>query len=235
MNLHMSVLVVGAVILSSGLVPSAGGAQAAPLSAAVSGLVPIPVGPLINNRSVGVGATAALRYAPATVSWLCIRFELSGLPSSSHDPGGDAQLDEKIENGTSALFATAGPEFDIPAGRGHFYTTATGGAARLWESSSRRILGATPGGINGSAAASGRATNFAWSGGGGFVMPLSSGRSPVSADFGVRYYDLGDVTYTTPYAATSLPSPNPPTIPPPTIRHHQATMIAPSIGLTWRL
>jgi hypothetical protein len=234
MNLHMSVLVVGAVILSSGLVPSAGGAQAGPLSAAVSGLVPIPVGPLINNRSVGVGATAALRYAPATVSWLGIRFELSGLPSSSHDPGGDPGPNGRIENETSALFATAGPEFDIPAGRGHFYTTATGGVARLWESSARRFE-VTPGGINGSALASGRATNFAWSGGGGFVMPLSSGRSPVSADFGVRYYDLGGVTYTTPFVNTSLPTPNPPPLPPPMVRRHQATMIAPSIGLTWRL
>jgi hypothetical protein len=124
MSLHTSVLVVGAVILSSGLVPSAGGAQAGPLSAAVSGLVPIPVGPL--------------------------------------------------------------------------------------------------------------ATNFAWSGG-GFVMPLSRSRSPVSADFGVRYYDLGGVTYTTPFVNTSLPTPNPPPLPPPMVRRHQATMIAPSIGLTWRL
>jgi hypothetical protein len=234
MSLHMSVLVVGAVILSSGLVPSAGGAQAAPLSAAVSGLVPIPVGPLINNRSVGVGATAALRYSPSTVSWLGIRLELSGLPSSSHDPGGDPNFTGVVKNGTSALSATAGPEFDIPAGRGHFYTTATGGVARLWESSVRRFDGGPEGPV--SALASGRATNFAWSGGGGFVVPLSSGlRSPVSADFGVRYYDLGGVTYTTPYPNISLPSPNPPTLPPPTIRRHQATLITPSIGLTWRL
>jgi hypothetical protein len=234
MSLHTSVLVVGAVILSSGLVPSTGGAQPAPLSAAVAGLVPIPVGPLINNRSVGAGGTAALRYAPATVSWLGIRFELSGLPSSSHDPGGDPGLDGRIENETSALFATAGPEFDIPAGPGHFYTTATAGVARLWESSSR-FFEVTPGGINGYAVASGRATNFAWSGGGGFVMPLSSGRSPVSADFSVRYYDLGGVTYTTPYPIMSIPGSGPPIKPSPTISHRQATMIAPSIGLAWRL
>jgi hypothetical protein len=233
MSLHTSVLVIGAAILSSGLVPSTGGAQAGPVSAAVSGLVPIPVGSLINNRSVGVGAAAALRYAPAAVSWLGIRVELSGLPSSSHDPGGDPNFTGVVENGTSALFATAGPEFDIPAGPGHFYTIATGGAARLWESSVRRFDGGPEGPV--SALASGRATNFAWSGGGGFVMPLSSGSSPVSADFGVRYYDLGGVTYTTPYPNTSLPSPNPPPLPPPTVRRHQATMIAPSIGLTWRL
>jgi hypothetical protein len=232
MSLHTSVLVVGAVILSSGLVPSTGGAQPAPLSAAVAGLVPIPVGPLINNRSVGVGATAALRYTPTTVPWLGIRFELSGLPSSSHDPGGDPNFTGVVKNGTSTLFATAGPEFDIPAGSGHFYTTATGGVARLWEASVRRFDGGPEGPV--SALASGRATNFAWTGGGGFVMPLWSG-SAVSADFGVRYYDLGGVTYTTPYPNTSLPSPNPPAIPPPTIRRHQATMIAPSIGLTWRL
>ena len=233
MSLHTSVLVVGAVILSSGLVPSSGGAQAGPLSADVSGLVPIPVGPLINNRSVSVGATVALRYTPATVSWLGIRFEVSGLPSSSHDPGGNPDFDGRVENETSALFATAGPEFDIPAGRGHFYTTATGGVARLWESSARRYGGGPEGPA--SVLVSGRATNFAWSGGGGFVMPLSSGGSPVSADFGVRYYDLGDVTYTTPFLNTSLPTPNPPPLPPPSIRRHQTTMITPSIGLTWRL
>jgi opacity protein-like surface antigen len=230
MSLHMSVLVAGAVILSSGLVPSSGGAQAGPLSAAVSGLVPIPVGPLINNRSVGVGATVALRYSPETVSWLGIRFELSGLPSSSHDPGGDPNVIGKVENGSSTLFATAGPEFDIPVGSGHFYTTATGGVARLWESSVRRFDGGPEGPL--SAVASGRATNFVWSGGGGFVMPLSS---PLSADIGVRYYDLGGVTYTTPFVNTSLPTPHPPLLPPPTVRRHQATMFAPSIGLTWRL
>ncbi len=192
--------------------------------------MPFPVGPLINNRSVSVGATVALRYTPATASWLGIRFELSGLPSSSHDPGGNPDFDGRVENETSTLFATAGPEFDIPAGRGHFYTTATGGVARLWESSARRYDGGPEGPA--SVLVSGRATNFAWSGGGGFVMLLSS---PLSADFGVRYYDLGGVTYTTPFLNTSLPTPHPPPLPPPSIRRHQTTMITPSIGLTWRL
>ena len=117
MSLHMSVLVAGAVMLSGGLVPSSGGAQAGPLSAdrcRVS--YRSPLGRSSTTAALEPEAPAALRYSPETVSWLGIRFELSGLPSSSHDPGGDAESSNgKIENRTSTLFATTSPEARHPS------------------------------------------------------------------------------------------------------------------------
>jgi hypothetical protein len=222
--------VAGVVMLYSGFTPANAGAQAGTLTAAVAGIVPVPIGPLVDNRNVGVGGELALRYAPTVLPNAALRLELSGLLPSSHDNGGTNQNTTLVANGSSALIAMAGPEFDVSSWGGHFYTTATAGAARIWATSAASSM-ATPA-YGPFATVTGReATNFAWSGGGGFVTTRSSGG--LAGDFGLRYYDLGRATYVTLYpshifgAGTLIAARE-------TIGNHRTTLLAPSIGLSWR-
>jgi hypothetical protein len=224
------VALAGAVIVYVGVTPTGASAQAGTLTAAVAGVVPVPIGPLVDNRNVGVGGELVLRYAPPAVPNAAVRLELSGLLPSSHDNGGTNQNTTLVANGNSALIAMAGPEFDAASWGGHFYTTATAGAARIWATSAASSM-ATPA-YGPFATVTGReGTNFAWSGGGGFVTSRSSGG--LAGDFGLRYYDLGRATYVTSYpshifgAGTLIAARE-------TIGHHRTTLLAPSIGLSWR-
>jgi hypothetical protein len=206
-------------------------AQAGTLTAAVSGIVPVPIGPLVDNRNVGVGGQLALRYAPVAVPNAAVRLEVSGLLPSSHDNGGTNQNTTVVANGSSALIAMAGPEFDVASLGGHFYTTATAGGARIWATSAASSA-PTPA-YGPFATVTGReATNFAWSGGGGFVTSRSN--AGLAGDFGLRYYDLGRATYVTSYPAFSFGAEQTPVAARSTVGHHRTTLLAPSIGLSWR-
>ena len=138
----------------------------------ISGAVPVPVGPLVDNRNVGVGGIAGLRYAPAASSPFAIRLEVSGLFPSSHD-NGLPNVTPHVTNGSSAVFATTGPELDIPAASGRFYATAAAGVAHIWASSSASNSVNTPLFGPFSTLTTRQATNFAWGGGGGFITPVS--------------------------------------------------------------
>jgi hypothetical protein len=223
--------VTGAVIVYGGLAPVGAGAQAGTLTAAVSGIVPIPVGSLVHNRGVGGGGALALRFGPATLPDVAVRLELSGLlPASTVNSPSDQS--PVVANGSNAVIAMAGPEFDVPSWGGHFYTTGTAGAARIW-SSSHAVAGATPGGGEPFSTMTTRVgTNFAWSGGGGYVTRRT--RGGIAGDFGLRYSDLGDATYVTSYPggtfginSTVYPGAS-------TVARHRVTFLAPSLGLSWR-
>jgi hypothetical protein len=230
MMLRLCVAVAGPAIICSLLSPTNASAQAGTLTAAVSGIVPVPIGPLVDNRNVGVGGQLALRYAAAAVPNAALRLELSGLLPSSHDNGGNNQNTTLVANGSSALMAMVGPEFDVASFGGHFYTTATAGAARIWATSAASS-GPTPAYGPFATVTGVEATNFAWSGGGGFVTSRSSGG--LAGDFGVRYYDLGRATYVTSYPAHIF-FPDTPIAARATVGHHRTTLLTPSIGLSWR-
>jgi hypothetical protein len=227
---YTCVALAGAVIVCSGVTAIGAGAQAGTLQAAVAGVVPVPIGPLVDNRNAGVGGELALRYAPAALPNAALRLELSGLLPSSHDNGGTNQNTTLVANGSSALIAMAGPEFDVASFGGHFYTTATAGAARIWATSAASS-GPTPAYGPFATVTGVEATNFAWSGGGGFVTSRSS--AGLAADFGLRYYDLGRATYVTSYPAFIFGA-GTPVAARATVGHHRTTLLAPSIGLSWR-
>ena len=230
MKAHLWASVAGTVMVCIGVTPTGAAAQAGTLTAAVAGVVPVPIGPLVDNRNVGVGGELALRYAPVAWPNAALRLELSGLLPSSHDNGGTNQNTTLVANGSSALIAMAGPEFDVASFSGHFYTTATAGAARIWATSAASS-GPTPAYGPFATVTGVEATNFAWSGGGGFVTSRSSGG--LAGDFGLRYYDLGRATYVTSYPAHIF-FPDTPIAARATVGHHRTTLLAPSIGLSWR-
>ena len=206
-------------------------AQAAQTSAAtvlLSGVVPIPVGPLVNNRGSTPGANLGFRLVPSPGAPLAIRLDVYGLPSSAYD-NSRPNYTLSVANGGSAVFGMVGPEVDIPARLGHYFVTATAGAARIW-SSSAATNGTNPGFGPWSTTTDRSATNFAWGIGGGFVTPRFH-RGGLAGEVGLRYFDLGRSTYVTTFPALT----NGPlhTTGYTTTGRHETTMIAPSIGVIW--
>lgn len=210
---RLCVAVAGPAIICSLFSPTNASAQAGTLTAAVSGIAAVPLGQLIDNRYTGPGVSGGVRYVPTSAAPGAIRLDLSWLPASVR------MLSPSDSHGSSELFATAGPEFDLPAWHGHFYTVATAGVARIWTSMISfqpdqpagvppytGPRGGTPGG-----------TNFAWSGGVGYVTPRAI--LGMAGDIGLRYYDLGYAAYVNPFSGPT---------------HYRTTFLAPSIGLNWR-
>jgi hypothetical protein len=228
-----------ATILASMYASAAIRAQSSPASASVSAVAAIPVGPLIGNRGSGAGATASLRYALPAIPFLAIGAEIGGLAKSAHTNPPTGDIPTIVTNGSSALVAGIGPRLSLPVGEGRVYLTGTAGIARLWASS---YLDPTPASrTQYDVSASNMttvATNFAWSGGGGVVMPLPGTRSRAAVDLGARYYDLGNTTYArryTPYTTQLISGAEgvfPETVP--VSSRARATMVAPSAGIVLR-
>jgi|SRR5580692_377515 hypothetical protein len=225
----VSIAGVGVVLLSSGFSSSVARAQAGNLTAAISGFVSVPVGSLSQNQDVAAGGAVALRYAPAAWGQAAARVELSGLVPWSHKQYGPIEQDvplHAVANGSGALSAMVGPEFDVAAPAGHFFTTVTAGAAHVWATppNAAPIVGDY---YPGTSQAGRQATNFAWSGGGGYMTGRS--RAGLAAELGIRYYDFGRVAY-----VSSFPPPE--LVPGPdfTVAHHHMTFLAPSLGVSWR-
>src|SRR5579862_7966545 len=228
----ISTVGVGAVLASSVMLAAIADAQSpqpGQVAATISGIAPVPVGPLIDNRDVGIGGSAGLRYAPTTAAPLAIRVELSGLLPSSHDRGGPS-VATQVTNGSSAIFAAGGPEFDIPAMSGHFYTTAAAGIAHIWGSSSASNSTDTP--LFGAfyTLTTRQVTNFAWGAGGGFITPRS--RSGFAGDISVHYDDLGRATYTTSYPSLATGQGTVMTKAYATTGRHRVTFVAPTLGVS---
>jgi hypothetical protein len=223
---RLCVAVAGPAIICSLFSPSNASAQAGTLTAAVSGFVDVPAGPVTNNQSVDGGGAIALRYAPNAWPQAALRFELSGLVPSRHDKSGPDSPAAEDANGSGALSAMLGPEFDIAAPRGHFYSTVTAGADHIWATPPR--LPAALGVMEPSTTMEGRAaTNFVWSGGGGYVT--GRWRGGLAAELGIRYYDFGRVTYISTFPAPELiRGPNF------SVANHHLAFLAPSIGVSWR-
>jgi hypothetical protein len=199
MVISMHPMSVRGAILWSALASGVAGAQPGPVSAGVSVLASVPVGPLIGNRSAGAGAAASLRYVLPGLPSLAIRVEAAGLPTSSQANNAPDNAINMITNGSSALLAGIGPQWSVAVDQSRAYTTATAGIARVWATSALLPDNGAERSIGPPSVTRARATNFAWSAGGGIVMPLSSGRSRTAIDIGLRYYDLGRATYTTDY------------------------------------
>jgi hypothetical protein len=206
---RLCVAVAGPAIICSLFSPTNARSQAGTFTASVSGIAAVPVGQIEDNRYTVASASVGFSYVPTALADVAIRLDLSGLP------GTDRTLAPMFSHASSALFATVGPEFDLPAWTGHVYTVASAGVARIWTATTAPIpdcpdscprATGTPGG-----------TDFAWSGGAGFVTPRSS--FGMAGDAGLRYYDLGRATYISgSYVA-----------------HLRTTFLAPSIGVSWRV
>jgi hypothetical protein len=126
----------------------------------------------------------------------------------------------------SILFVNAGPQLMLQHGPVRPYLNANAGFAYFSTTSSVK------GDDDGDAFASD--TNFddftfAWGGGGGVLIPLSSGRTPVALDLGATYHHNGTVEYLTEGDIEANPDGGPPIITP---TRSEANFVAIRLGVS---
>jgi hypothetical protein len=194
----------GIVLLCIALWPPATGAQSAGLGVGVAGLAVIPVTSWARVRNANAGGAASLRFASPRLGPLALRAELTGVPTGAKTtmvtvpglgpfPGG---IPGHLTNRSGVVALGFGPELSAELGAVHVYAIAAAGVAWVRASSVAAGSGGGEGSFSDHLAS--HPTNFAWSGGGGVVVPVGRGRWPVALDLGARYQDAGNAVYFVP-------------------------------------
>lgn len=159
----------------------------------------VPTGEFADHIEAGGGLGLNVVWPVQREGWFALRAEGGFLVYGSDTreidfpgTGGLVRLDLTTTN--SIVFAGIGPQIMAPRGPVRPYLNATGGFAYFATTSSLK------GDDNAEAFASD--TNhdditMAWSAGGGVLIPLSSGRTPVSLNLGAQYHGNGKVDYVT--------------------------------------
>lgn len=97
-----------------------------------------------------------------------------------------------VTTSNDIFVAGIGPQFMVPRGPIRPYVTGTAGLAYFFTHSS------IEGSNNSEPFADTKHFDdlvFAWTGGGGVLIPVRGGRTPILIDLGARYHDNGDVSY----------------------------------------
>jgi hypothetical protein len=171
-------------------------------------IVAQPVGDFDTYVDVGFGAGGTFRINLDAQGIASLRFDLAfvnyGNETKEVCLGGGAGCRITLDLTTSNNIATGhgGLQLMLPAGPVRPYAHAGIGGSYFGTES--RVRGTS----NSDDFAS--TTNFddgtfSWIGGGGLMIPLSFGRTPVSIDLGARYLDNGEVTYLTEGGITDNP------------------------------
>ncbi len=185
--------------------PAAAGAQSGRLGVGVAGLAAVPEGSWVPVRNVDAGATAWLRYSSPRLGPLALRGEFTGVPTDGQttmvpvpDLGGPlgGEIPGHLTGRSGVVALGVGPELSAGLGGVHVYTTAMAGVAWVRASSvAAGFLGSEETFRDHLAS---HPTNFAWSAGGGLVIPITRGRWSAALDFGIRYIDAGNAVYLAP-------------------------------------
>lgn len=109
----------------------------------------------------------------------------------SHTVGCRVRLDLTTTN--SIAYLNIGPQLMLPAGPVRPYVNAAIGGSYFGTSSS--VSGTDSNDDNFASSTNFDDLTFAWGGGGGVLISLSSGRTPLLLDLGVRYHGNGEVEY----------------------------------------
>ena len=156
-----------------------------------------PVGEFADYIDGGFGLGLNVEWPVAAESWLSLRGDLGWLLYGEEtkkvcfeSTGCRVTLDLTTTN--NIFFLNAGPQLGAPSGPIRPYVNASGGLAYF----------ATTSSVKGDDSADSFAsdTNFddftlAWGAGGGLLIPVSHGRTPVMIDIGAQYHGNGSVEY----------------------------------------
>jgi len=176
----------------------------------------MPVGEFNDYIDGGAGLGVDVEWPVQPGSWLSLRGDLGWILYGEEttevcfqSTGCLITLDLTTTN--NIFFLGLGPQLGPPTGRIRPYVNATGGFAYFATTSSVK------GDNNSEAFASD--TNFddftlAWGAGGGIMIPVSSGRTPVMIDIGAQYHGNGTVEYLTEGDIEPNPQGGPPILDP---------------------
>jgi opacity protein-like surface antigen len=166
----------------------------------INGVIAQPTGEFDEYVNVGFGIGGNVRINLDPTGIAALRFDLGYVNYGREtreicfsDTGCLIRLDLTTTN--NILFAQAGLQIGVPTGPVRPYVN--GGVGYSYFFTQSTVEGST-----GDQDPFAQTTNFddgtfTWAGGGGLMIPLSSGRTPVSLDLGVRYHNNSEVDYVT--------------------------------------
>ncbi|HSJ14700.1 MAG TPA: outer membrane beta-barrel protein [Longimicrobiales bacterium] len=147
----------------------------------------------------GFGAGANIVWPVQAESWFALRGDIGWIVYGSDTKRVCFQstgcfVTLRLTTTNSILYVNAGPQLMAPRGAVRPYVNANAGFAYFSTTSSVK-------GDNDSDSFASDTNfddfTFAWGAGGGFLVPLSSGRTPISLDLGAAYHANGSVEYLT--------------------------------------
>lgn len=173
-----------------------------------------PVGEFADYIGGGFGLGFDVEWPVQPASWLSLRGDLGWLLYGHEtkevcfeSTGCRVTLDLTTTN--NIFFLNLGPQLGAPTGSVRPYVNASAGFAYF----------ATTSSVKGDDSSENFAsdTNFdditmAWGAGGGFLIPVARGRTPVMIDLGVQYHGNGRVEYLTEGDIIENPGGGPPTL-----------------------
>lgn len=163
---------------------------------AIAGL---PTGEFKDYIDAGAGLNANVVWPVKHESPLALRADLGFLVYGSETKrvcfsntvGCRVQLDLTTTN--SIFFGNIGPQLMVPTGSVRPYVNA--GIGYSYFSTSSDVSGTNSSEENFASTTNFDDGTFAWTAGGGVLVRLSSGKTPVSLDLGARYLSNGSVEY----------------------------------------
>lgn len=158
----------------------------------------VPTGEFADHIDGGFGIGFDIAVPIPTESWFALRADVGWVVYGSETKevcfGGGVGCRVRLDLNTtnSILYVNAGPQLMVPRGPVRPYVNASGGLAYFATTSSVK------GDNDGEAFASDTNQDdvtLAWSAGGGVMIPLSHGRTPVALNLGAQYHGNGNVEY----------------------------------------
>lgn len=180
-------------------------AQDAPLppvrfNVGIQGIVAQPVGEFDDYVNVGFGIGGNFRYNFDRAGVAQLRVDLAYVNYGREtrricfsDTGCLIQLDLTTTN--NIVLGQAGLQIGAPSGPVRPYVNGGVGFSYFFTQST--VEGSTNDQNPFAQTTNFDDGTFTWAGGGGLLIPISSGRTPVSLDFGVRYHHNSEVDYVT--------------------------------------
>lgn len=159
----------------------------------------VPVGEFADHIDGGGGVGFDIAWPVQANGWFALRGDVGWVVYGSETrridfpgSGGLVRLDLTTTN--SILYVSAGPQLMVPTGPVRPYVNATGGFSYFSTTSSLK-------GDNNSESFADDTNHdditMAWTAGGGVLIPVSSGRTPISINLGAQYHANGNVEYVT--------------------------------------
>ncbi len=174
----------------------------------IDGLLEIPQGQFKSYVGNGYGVGGHFVFGPASTPGFFIHADLGFVQYGSETKraclggGIGCLISVDVNTSNNIVVGGIGPEFMVPSGWLRPYITGTVGFSYFFTKSS----------VEGTNDSSPFAETkhfddlvFAWTGGGGFLIPVRQAPSVIAIDLGVRYHGNGKVSYLREGSITSQP------------------------------
>ena len=200
MRQHLHIFLALVTALTSLPAPSAAQRTVAPPRGFVGGelLLATPVGEFAENVGTGFGIGGFGRYALGPEGLVSLRADLAFMNYGSETiricVTMPCRVTGDLTTSNNIVFGGIGPELGVGGG-GPLRAYVNGSIGFAYFGTTSSVEGANNDGDPFASDTNYEDVTFAWMTGGGLQLRVSSGRHPVSIDFGARYHGNGEAEY----------------------------------------